>query len=131
MIDKNILAGFGGSEQWHKWSPLFPNVTLTDGAKYIADNGGQSGAYWLMDAIASQIEEAKKANEMCADFQSWELKVNLQEHTAVLTCIPDTGMDPVVTQNFEYTDFDLPELKLWVEPGGPEDTMVILLPDEH
>jgi hypothetical protein len=65
MIDKNILAGFGGSEQWHKWSPLFPNVTLTDGAKYIADNGGQSGAYWLMDAIASQIEEAKKANEMC------------------------------------------------------------------
>jgi hypothetical protein len=49
----------------------------------------------------------------------------------VLTCIPDTGMDPVVTQNFEYTDFDLPELKLWVEPGGPEDTMVILLPDEH
>ena len=53
MLDQAVLAGFSGTEEYHRYSPLFRRMLLTDGAKYVADNGGGHGAYWLMDAIAS------------------------------------------------------------------------------
>ena len=42
------LDQFTGSENWYRHG-LNRNVTFTDGAKYVADEGG---AYWLLDAIA-------------------------------------------------------------------------------
>ena len=48
------LAQFSGTDGYIRWSPLFPRMTLTDGAKFVADNGGTSGAYWLMDAKGRQ-----------------------------------------------------------------------------
>jgi hypothetical protein len=102
---------------------------LSDGAKYIADNGGTSGAYWLMDAIASHIPSAARKNPMCRDMQFWTLKVNLKKKSAVLTCVPDSNMKPVVTQRIGYTDFDLPEIKFYVGPQG--DNWVIYLPSEY
>ena len=47
------LAQFTGTEAYHRWSPLFPRMVLTDGAMFVAKHGGTSGAFWLMDAIVS------------------------------------------------------------------------------
>ena len=110
---------------------MFPRMVLTDGTKFVADNGGRHGAYWLMDAIASHQPKALK-NEMLRDIQFWTLAVAEKDgrKSAVLTCRADSGEKPVITQKIEYTDFDLPKIDLWVEPLD-ENTYVILLPCEH
>ena len=100
-------------------------------AKFVADNGGRNGAYWIMDAIASHQPKALK-NEMLREIQFWALEVTEKDgrKSATLTCRTDSGEKPVITQKIEYTDFDLPKIDLWVEPLD-EKTYVILLPNEH
>lgn len=49
---KSDLSQFTGSSTFTKFSPLFPNVVLTEGAEFLAD---ECGAYWLMDMIASHL----------------------------------------------------------------------------
>jgi len=127
-INQNDLDQFYGTEQWHRWSRLFPHMLLTDGTKYVADHGGRSGAYWLFDAIGSHQPKALK-NPRLRDFQLWVLRVN-PDKSAVLTCQEDSGELPFIKQKIEYTDFDLKEIKLWVEPMD-EKTWCILLPSEH
>jgi hypothetical protein len=125
------LDRFTGTEGYTRWSPLFRRMVLTDGAKFVANNGGAHGAYWLMDAIASHQPKALR-NEMLRDIQFWTLEVKEKNgsKSAVLTCRTDSGEKPVITQRIEYTDFDLPKIDLWVEPLD-ENTYVILLPSEH
>lgn len=132
-LDESTLHQFTGTEGYHRWSPLFQNVVLSDGAKYVADNGGQNGAYWLMDAIASHIPRAAKKHPMLRDMQFWELTVNMKTKSAVLTCVPDSDMKPVVRQRIPYTDFDLPSIKFYVQPQQTASGMVwvIFLPSEY
>lgn len=122
---ENQLPYFSGTETWHRWSPLFPKVTLTEGTKWLADN---AGAYWLMDAIASYQKDCEK-DEMLCDMQFWTLRVN-EDKTATLICERDTD-DVAFKQEIEYTDFPLKEIKLYCASGGPQNTMVILLPGEY
>jgi hypothetical protein len=123
------LHQFSGTDRHYAWSPLFRNVRLTEGAKYVADNGGGQGAYWLMDAIASYQPDLKK-HEWARSMQFWHLDVRNQ--SAVLTCREDSGVEPAVTQEIEYTDFEQ-SIDLWVvrqeAPGG--GYMVIMLPGEY
>lgn len=132
-LDPGMLDQFTGTERYHRFSPIFRNVVLSDGALYVAENGGEHGAYWLMDAIASQIPLAGKRHPMLRDMQFWELKVNLQKKSAVLTCVPDSDMKPVVTQRIPHTDFDLPYIKFYVQPQAtPSGTVwTIFLPSEY
>lgn len=126
MILQNVLDQFWCTENYHRWSSLFPRMFLSDGADYVAQNGGKQGAFWLMDAIASYQPKLLK-NQRLREFQVWTLAV-AEDKSAVLTCVADSGEKPVVTQKFDYTDFDF-TIKLWVEPcqGG----WLILLPSEH
>ena len=124
------LDQFIGTEGYTRWSPLlFRRMVLTDGAKFVAENGG---AYWLMDAIASHQPKALK-NPLLRYIQFWTLEVKEKKNgskSAVLTCCTDSGEKPTITQKFAHTDFDLPKIDLWVEPMD-ENTYVILLPSEH
>jgi hypothetical protein len=131
-IDPAVLAQFQGTERYHQYSPIFRNVLLTDGAKYVADNGGSNGAYWLMDAIARQIPRAARKHPMCVDFQVWELRV-YPDQSAVLMCVPDADMEPVLYQRILYTDFDPKAIKFYVVPQVIDDKRhwVIMLPSEY
>jgi hypothetical protein len=68
-LSEAALRRFTGSEHWYRHG-LVRQVLYTDGAKYIADEGG---AYWLLDeiALAQRYEKAVGAQE----FQVWTLKV--------------------------------------------------------
>ncbi len=125
------LEQFTGTEAYTRWSPLFRRMVLTDGAKFVADNGGTNGAFWLMDAIASHQPKAQK-HERLREMQFWKLEVTEQDgrRSAVLTCRGDSGEEPVITQKIEYTDFDLPEIDLWVAPLDGK-TYVIMVPTEY
>jgi hypothetical protein len=123
------LSQFTGTSSWHRWSPLFPKMLLTDGAQYVAEHGGDNGAFWLMDAIASH-QPALQANPRLQDAQFWKLAVN-PDKTARLTCVEDLNFPPVVDQQIEYTDFDCNELQLYCMPIGDGIHYTILLPSEY
>jgi len=119
------LDQFRGAEERTRYSPLFP-MLLTEGTLYLAE---QAGAYWLMDAISSWQPEALK-NEYLREIQFWTLKVDRERRSAVLICQIDSNIEPSITQQIEYTDFPLPEIKLWVSPYD-ERHYQIFLPSEY
>jgi hypothetical protein len=87
-----------------------------------------------MDTIGShQPDIQRHPDQRLRDMQFWKLVVNADK-SAVLTCVPDTGEEPAVRQVIEFTDFDLPEIDLWVAPtddGKGGVVYVIFLPSEH
>ncbi|MCB5272456.1 MAG: hypothetical protein LHW56_11545 [Candidatus Cloacimonetes bacterium] len=106
-------------------------MVLTDGTLHVAENGGNGGAYWLMDAIASyqpQLRKSEHWDTWASGLQVWTLK-KMGEDSAVLACKDDQGAS-VITQEIEYTDFDLEEITLWVMPADA-NTWVIMLPSEY
>ena len=111
------LSNFTGSENWYRHA-LNRNILFTDGAKFVADEGG---AYWLLDIIAlAQRYEKRIAAER---FQVWKLIVQ-SDQTATLTC-EDGNYNVVYTQQLEFTDFPADEITLWCSNS------TIYLPNEH
>lgn len=130
-MKKEDLNGFTGTDNWYRH---FGGVTYTDGVKFLAE---KAQAYWLIDAIASYQKESEIVhNPMLRDMQFWKLSV--KDKKATLTCVEDSGLDPVITQEIEYTDFPLEEVDIWVERSGVpgrggrlEESMVMMLPSER
>jgi len=110
------LDQFIGSEHWYQHG-LVRTITYTDGAKYVADEGG---AYWLLDEIV--LAQKFNARTKTEPFQVWRLVVSDREGT--LTCDDGNG-NIVYTKPIPFTDFPLPEIKLYFADN------VILLPSEY
>ena len=116
-LDPAVLAQSTGSEHWYRHG-LVRAILFTDGAKYVADQGG---AYWLLDEIAiAQRFEKKVAAE---EFQVWTLTVN-PDHSARLACEDGNG-NTVFEKAIPYTDFPADGIELWFENS------TIYLPSEH
>ena len=121
------LAGFYGTEQYHRFSILFKNHVITDGVKWLCD---ECQSFWLLDIIASYHSKCMKDPKgMLQDAQFWTLTLNKTGRGAKVICERDTG-DVVITQNIEYTDFPLPEIKLYCNRAD-ENLWVILLVSEY
>ena len=121
------LAGFYGTEQYHRFSILFKNHVLTDGVKWLCEN---AGCYWLVEAIASHhVSCMRDPKDMLQNMQFWTLKRNKTGRGAKLICERDTG-DIAITQKIPYTDFPLPEIKLYCQRAD-EKTFVIMLVNEY
>jgi hypothetical protein len=118
---KDALSNFNGSETFTKWSILFSNCVLTEGALFVAE---QCGAYWLMDAIASHQHNPTVRAE---GFQVWKLAKDGKEW--LLSC--EDGNDGVVTfQKIQFSDFPLENMEIWAvenELGG----FTLMLPSEY
>ena len=110
------LESFIGSETWYQHG-LVLSITFTDGAKYVADQGG---AYWLLDeiALAQKFVTSVKAEP----FQVWKLVVSNSK--GVLSCDDGNG-NVVYSKQIPFTDFPLPEIKFYFTDN------VILLPSEY
>jgi hypothetical protein len=114
---KRALGHFTGTVEWHR-ATVIPTIQyVTDGVKYLIDN---AEAYWLVDAIASHQLEGRTTRE---PFQAWTLK---KHENGSATLKADDGNDNwLVTQEIEYTDFPLDEIKLYLVDG------ILLLPSEY
>lgn len=110
------LDQFVGAQSWYQHG-LVRSITYTDGAKYVADEGG---AYWLLDEIA--LAQRFNTRVKSEPFQVWTLVVHDRE--AVLTC-DDGNRNIVYTKPIPFTDFPLPEIRLYFTDD------VILLPSEY
>jgi hypothetical protein len=71
------LRQFTGSENWYRHG-INRSVLFTDGAKYVADQGG---AYWLLDIIAIAQQHDKRVS--AEEFQVWKLSVGKDAKIAV------------------------------------------------
>jgi hypothetical protein len=117
LSEADLRQFAGGTGQWYRHA-LNRNILFTDGAKYVADEGG---AYWLLDEVAlSQRSEKRLARQ---PFQVWKLTVNA-DHTGMIT-VEDGNYNVVFTKALDYTDFPAPEVTLWFAGN------VIYLPAEH
>ena len=117
---QNNLDQFIGTEGYTRWSALFRNFVLTDGALFLAQN---AGAYWLMDAIASHIGSYKDEGFVVANLKRGE-KV-----TYFILTLEDGNDNVLARQVIEYSDFPLEEITLYVIPQ--ETLYVIMLPSEY
>ena len=115
------LAQCYGSETVYKhWL----KILYTEGIKTLAD---EAQCMWLVDAIASHQKSYQIIyNPDLQEFQLWTLTVN-EDKSAVLACYEDSPStcEPVITQLIPFTDFPMPEIKLYLEQG------TLLLPSEH
>ena len=110
------LCLFNGSENFYK-HPLFKDFIYTDGVKFVAE---QCEAYWLIDAIASNISHIKKFK--LEEFVSIELKVFESKGQLIF----DNGNRNVFYfQEIPFTDFPLESIKFFFTNG------VLLLPSEN
>lgn len=109
------LSQFIGTEKLYR---ITSRHVLTDGSKYLAE---QAKCFWLFDAIASHLT---RSYDDC--FAVARLVV--KDSSAVLSL--DDGNDTVfATQQIEYTDLPLDELKLYCCFDGTH--WVIMLTTEY
>ncbi|GBR32453.1 hypothetical protein HKD21_11410 [Gluconobacter cerevisiae] len=116
------LRQFTGSTTWWR---LPTGVLLTDGAKFIAENG----CSWIIDLIGShQLNTKVKAEE----FQTWTIR-KYEDNTAIATCTDGgkEGGEPVTltSQKVLYTDMPVKEIKLYRVDDG--ENRVIMLNTEY
>lgn len=118
---KSDLRQFIGSITFTRYSPLFPNVVLTEGAEYLAD---ECGAYWLMDMIASHLPS------LPVDEYWGVVILTVDNGKGLFTLADDSPATKVYAmQGINYTDFPLDEIKLYVSYDG--EFWCVMLPSEY
>lgn len=110
------LSSFTGTSRYY---PFTRRHLLTDGTKYLADT---AGAYWLMDAAASHLDEIGT--------QDWFVLIRLevQNRSAVMVYEDGNGHEHA-RQEIEYTDFPLSQIQLLACWNG--EHWIIMLPSEY
>lgn len=128
MIDpidlKNALAEYSGSEHFYRVSAFARNFVVTEGVKFLAD---EAQCYWLLDIVVSYLPEIQKADET---FAVVLLERHAEGNGAVVRIVDDVPATVVYAeQDIEFTDFPLPEIKLYIGSDGEHWTL--MLPGEY
>ena len=128
---EQALMQFTGTEKWTRHGMARRLLLMTDGVMFLQE---EAKAYWLIDAIASHL--MTNAALRREEFQAWTFtrhgeglaKPN-QPHLLIAT---DGNDHELVRQEIEFTDFQLPEIKLYVAwDGGSFNAFVAMLPSEY
>lgn len=110
------LSSFTGTSCYYQISRRH---LLTDGTKYLADT---AGAYWLMDAVVSHLDEIGT--------QDWFVLIRLLvENGGAVMVYEDGNGHEHARQAIEYTDFPLDSIQLYACWDG--EHWVIMLPSEY
>jgi hypothetical protein len=115
LTEASIAGYSGGSDTIYRHK--MTGYKYTAGVKHVAEAGG---AYWLLDKIAFVTRFGGLVGR--DDFEVWRLKV--EGTKGVLTAEDGNGVVRYL-EKIAYTDFPLPEIKIWRERD------VFLLPCEH
>jgi hypothetical protein len=132
LIKAELAQCYGTQGYHHNALSKKVGVVYTDGVKKMIE---LCEAAWLFDIILSYQYKCR-LDEDLSDRQFWTLTVNQEEKTAVVKCERDTD-DVFITQEIEFTDFPLPEMRVWLSAGGciiddePQIVLVAMLPSEY
>ncbi len=111
---QSALAQFTGTERYYR---LYPNVVLTDGAKYFAD---AVGCYWLMDVYASHLASVDPQAESFTC-----LKLSKKGSCAEIV-IEDGNTQLLAKQHVEFTDFPLDTFVFYAAWAGEFWVLMLL-----
>ena len=120
----SALSQFTGTEQWYR-HPLNKRMLYTDGIRYFAKNGGEIGAYWLLDKTALEICPLLDRTNQAFDVVS--VIVNL-DHSADII-VTDGNEEPLLRLDINFTDLQNGEWRFYLIEDG--DHRVMLLPSEY
>lgn len=134
MLNSSTLSGFYGTETYTRKNMFGRTMMLTDGARYIADNGGKgenSGAWWLTDIFQTLPPEIWNRQ----DFIVGKLIPNKTTSGAVFVAEDGNGNE-LYKQRIPYTDFDFANagasfekpFQMWCVRG---EYMTLMLPTEY
>lgn len=115
-FDDIDLAQFYGSMNYYR---LYKHTLLTDGTKYLAE---KASCYWLMDAIASHLYQLDSSETFAV-----AVLVVVDEEAELE--IDDGNGFVLAKQHFDYTDFPLPNIKIYCQYSN--DNWVLMLPTEY
>ena len=116
-LDPAVLAQFTGSEHWYRHG-LVRDILFTDGAKYVADQGG---AYWLLDEIALAQRFEKAGCRRGIPGLEAHRQARPQRHLRLRGGNGRTVFEKAI----QYTDFPADGVELWFENN------TIYLPSER
>jgi len=91
-------------------------------------------SWWLIDAICSHQKKCME-NPDLQNIQFWTF-TKKEKTSSLLECEFDSGKS-FLTQKIKYTDFPLPNIKIWLESGCismegvPKKVMIMMLPSER
>lgn len=132
QLDPDILDQFTGSPKVYRFTKKSPNTLLSEGAAYVAKNGG----LWLMDIIAS-VQEMKKAQTI--PYQVWHLTVRDDKSGSIVAQVStawvgEFGGDEYrrgtfYNQEIPSTELGIDEIMLYVVSEG--DYRIIMLDSEN
>jgi hypothetical protein len=116
------LAWFTGTTQWFQ-HPLVRAMTYTEGVRFFAREGGEQGAYWFVDLVATEFFPLLRKEA----FLSIRLLVARPSETERKALIEvDNGNGKVLKRReIEYTDLQPGEWKFYLTDN------VLLLPSEY
>lgn len=111
------LSYFTGTENWYK-HPLVRDVTYTDGVKFFCTNGGDNGAYWLLDFILLNFRQVYNLY----DFVVFKIAVKNEEAKIIAF---DGNGNKLKARNVNYTDLQHGTWEFWLKDN------VLFLPSEY
>jgi hypothetical protein len=122
MLDlQNELAQFTGAEHWTRHA-INRHVTYTEGVKHFAE---KAGAFWFIDVLALEAYALFRRGE-----EFVHIKMAVADHAALITA--DNGNGKALwTRKINYTDCPDGTWEFYMATGGPENTVVIMLPSEY
>ncbi len=116
QFDINQLDQFIGTSGYHRISRRH---LLTDGTHYLAEQGA---CFWLMDAIASHLDEIGTAEWFVV------IKTTVKRSSAVMVYEDGNGQE-LARQAIPYTDLPLAYIDLYA--CWDSEHWVIMLPSEY
>jgi hypothetical protein len=111
------LAHFSGTENWYRhW--LVKGMLYTDGVKFFAEHGGQEGAYWLLDVVATEFYPLLRKERF--------LQIILSVKDRKATIKVDDGNDHILSEKpIEFSDMQEGDWRFYLTDN------VLLLPREY
>ena len=120
------LAQFTGTEQWYRHN-LNRNLIYTDGVKFLAENGGEQGAYWFIDKVACEIAPLLKSKNERFGFIT--LCVGLTGANQAMILVTDGNDKQLATYHIHFTDMLPGNWKFYLVDD--QTHLTLLLPSEY
>lgn len=119
----DCLEQFTGTNAYHKLT-LYRRVLFTDGMAYLAK---EARCYWLCDLIAGMLADKPDSDSF------FTIKLEVTPTNSCKIVLDDGNGNILKTKNIGYTDFPLPELKLFASLGecGGSTAWIVMLPSEY
>jgi len=132
---RSEMGKFIGTEGYHRVSPFYPHVLLTDGMKWFAET---VGCFWLLDLFGTEPGASKailaklKAGE--DEYSTTFLRVSSKDGKATISLDLDSSEEPFWRQRVDLTDFPEGDWTFYVSHGGDiggRTSLVLMLPSEY